>query len=186
MPYKKILSEHEKKMQKSVDILHDELRSVRTGRASTALVENIRVEYYGNPTPLKQMASLAAPQADMIVIKPFDPSSLKDIEKGIKASDLSIAPIVDGKVVRLSIPPLSGERREQLAGQVKQLGEQAKISIRNIRRDANKELDEAQKNNELTEDDRDEGKKRVDEMTKEYTAKVDSAVKHKTEEITSE
>ena len=183
MPTKEIISESKAKMKKAVEILQDELKAVRTGRASTALVENIKVDYYGTPTPLKQMATLGTPQADMIVIKPFDPASVKDIEKAIKNSDLSIAPIVDGKLIRLNVPPLSEERRRQLAQQAKQMGEQAKVSIRNIRREANKQLEKEQKDKVITEDDLQVGKKQIDEVAKEYTDKVDSVVKGKSDEI---
>jgi ribosome recycling factor len=183
MPTQKIIAEHENSMKKAVEFLQTELRSVRTGRASAGLVENLSVEYYGSPTPLKQMATIATPDADMIIIKPFDPASLKGIEKAIKNSDLSLAPMLDGKVVRLSVPPLSGERRDQLAQQVKQMGEKTKISIRNIRRDANKALDEEQKNKVITEDDRDKGKKDVDNLTKKFTDKIDAVVKAKSDEI---
>jgi ribosome recycling factor len=183
MPTKEIVSDSESKMKKAVEFLQDELKVVRTGRASTGLVENMKVDYYGTPTPLKQMATLATPQADMIVIKPFDPGSLKDIEKTIKNSDLSIAPIVDGKLIRLNIPALSEERRKQLAAQAKQMGEQAKVIIRNIRRDANKQLEKQQKNKIITEDDLDKGKKQIDDITKECVDKVDSIVKNKSDEI---
>ena len=145
MPTQKIVNEHKAMMEKALDYLHNEFKAVRTGRASTGLVENIRVDYYGNPTPLKQLATLSAPEASMIVIKPFDPASVKEIEKAIRNSDLSIAPISDGKIIRLNVPPLSQERRKQLVGQVKQLSEQSKISIRNIRRDAIKKLEDAEK-----------------------------------------
>ena len=183
MPTKEIIRESEARMKKAVEILQDELKAVRTGRASTSLVENMKVDYYGSPTPLKQMATLAAPQADMIVIKPFDPASVKDIEKAIKNSDLSIAPIVDGKIIRLNIPPLSEERRKQLVQQAKQMGEQTKVSIRNIRREGNKQLEKEQKDKLITEDDLQVGKKQIDEVTKEYTDKVDSVVKGKSDEI---
>jgi len=183
MPTRETVSESEFKMKKAVEFLRDELKAVRTGRASTGLVENMKVEYYGTPTPLKQMATLATPQADMVVIKPFDPGSLKDIEKAIKNSDLSIAPIVDGKLIRLNIPPLSGERRKQLVSQAKQMGEQAKVSIRNIRREANKQLEKQQKNKIITEDNLDKGKKQVDDITKECVDKVDLVVKNKSDEI---
>ena len=113
MPVSDILKDTELKMKKAVEFFESDLKGVRTGRASTALVDNLKVEYYGNPTPLKQLATMSTPQADMIVIKPFDPASLKDIEKAIKSSDLSLAPIVDGKMVRLTIPPLSEERRRR-------------------------------------------------------------------------
>ncbi len=186
MPTQKIIAEHESSMKKTVEFLQTELRSVRTGRASAGLVENLSVEYYGSPTPLKQMATIATPDADMIIIKPFDPASLKDIEKAIKNSDLSLAPMLDGKVIRLSVPPLSGERRDQLAQQVKQMGEKTKVSIRNIRRDANKVLDEEQKNKVITEDDRDKGKKDVDNLTKKFTDKIDVVVKAKSEEVMSD
>ncbi|MGA2915226.1 MAG: ribosome recycling factor [Sedimentisphaerales bacterium] len=183
MPTQKIVNEHKSMMQKVLEHLHNEFKSVRTGRASTGLVENIRVDYYGTPTPLRQLAALSAPDAGMIVIKPFDPASIKEIEKAIKNSDLSIAPISDGKVVRLSIPPLSGERRKQLAAQVKQLGEQTKVSIRNIRRDANKRLEDEEKAKTITEDDRENGKKEIDGLTKIYTDSIDQAIKSKTDEI---
>lgn len=183
MPTKEIVSDHESKMKKALEILHEELKSVRTGRASAALVENIKADYYGTPTPLKQMAALAAPQVDMVVIKPFDPSSIKEIEKAIKSSGLSIAPIVDGKLIRLNIPPLSEERRTQLVHQAKQIGEQAKVSIRNVRRDANKQLEKQQKDKIITEDDLENGKKQIDDKTKEYTDKIDELVKHKSDEI---
>lgn len=183
MPTQKIISEHKGKMKKAADFLRDELKSVRTGRASTGLVENLKADYYGTPTPLKQMATLAAPRPDMIVIKPFDPTSVKDIEKAIKNSELSIAPVVDGKIIRLNIPPLSGERRTQLVAQAKQLGEQTKVSIRNIRRDANKILEKQQKDKIITEDDLEKGKKQIDDIIKEYTDRIDSIVKNKSDEI---
>ncbi|UCC21612.1 MAG: ribosome recycling factor [Planctomycetota bacterium] len=183
MPTKQIVSECESKMKKALEILKDELKSVRAGRASTGLVENIKVDYYGTSTPLKQIATLAAPQADTILIKPFDPSSIKEIEKAIKNSDLSIAPIVDGKLVRLNVPPLNEERRKQLVGQAKQMGEQTKVSIRNMRRDANKHLEKEQKDKVITEDDLEHGKKRVDDITKEYAEEVDAVVKGKSDEI---
>jgi len=183
MPAQKIVSEHEPKMQKAVEVLASELKSVRTGRASTGLVENIKADFYGTPTPIKQMAALAAPQADTIIIKPFDPTSVKEIEKAIKNSDLSISPIVEGRMIRLNIPSLSQERRKQLVSQAKQLGEQTKVSIRNIRRDANKKLEKEQKDKVITEDDRDDGKKNIDEITKQYSSKVDELVKSKSDEI---
>lgn len=183
MPTKETISQCRSRMKKAVEILHDELKAVRTGRASTGLVENVKVEYYGTATPLKQLATLAAPQADMIVIKPFDPTSVRDIEKAIKSSDLSIAPIVDGKLIRLNVPALSGERRTQLVAQVKQIAEQAKVSIRNIRREANKQLEKEQKDKVITEDQLQGGKKQVDDTTKEYTDQIDSVVKSKSDEI---
>lgn len=183
MPTKGTISDTESKMKKAVEILQDELKTVRSGRASTGLVENIRADFYGTLTPLKQMATLATPQMDMIVIKPFDPGSIKEIEKAIKSSDLSIAPIVDGKVIRLNIPALSEERRRQLVQQAKQTGEQTKVSIRNIRRDANKHLEKQQKDKLITEDDLEKGKKQVDDITKQFIDKVDDLIKSKSDEI---
>jgi len=183
MPTKQTIAEVEARMKKAVEVLHDDLKGVRTGRASTALVENIKADFYGTPTPLKQMAALATPQVDMIVIKPFDPGSVKDIEKAIKTSDLSMAPIVDGKLIRLNVPPLSEERRKQLVQQARQTGEQAKVSIRNIRREANKQLEKLQKDKLISEDDEQNGKKQVDDLTKKYTDKIDEAVSHKSDEI---
>lgn len=183
---KQIVTENENKMKKAMEHLHDELKGLRTGRASTGLVENIRVDYYGNPTALKQLAMLAAPAADMIVIKPFDAGSLKDIEKAIKNSDLSIAPVIDGKVIRLNIPPLSEERRRQLVNQAKQAGEQSKVTLRNIRRDSIKYLEQQEKAKAITEDDLDKGKKQIDDITKEYTEKIDQNIKIKSDEIMQE
>ncbi|MCK4752708.1 MAG: ribosome recycling factor [Planctomycetes bacterium] len=183
MPTKEIVSENQRKMAKAVEVLQDDLKSVRAGRASAGLVENMKVDYYGTPTPLKQMATIATPQADLVVIKPFDPAASKEIEKAIKASDLSIAPIMDGKLIRLNIPPLSEERRKQLAGQAKQLGEQTKVSIRNIRRDGIKHLEKQQKDKLITEDDLDKGKKQLDDIAREYVDKVDLIIKQKSNEI---
>jgi len=183
MPLKATVSDTESKMKKAVEILHDELKTFRSGRASTGLVENIKADFYGTLTPLKQMATLATPQPDMIVIKPFDPTSVKEIEKAIKNSDLSIAPVIDGKIIRLNIPALSGERRTQLVQQAKQAGEQTKVSIRNIRRDAIKHLEKQQKDKVITEDDFEKGKKQIDDMTKLYTDKIEDVIKHKSDEI---
>jgi len=183
MPVKEIIEEHKQHMAKSVEFLQSELRGVRTGRASTGLVENLMVDYYGSKTPLRQLATIATPAAATIVIKPFDPASLKDIEKAIRNSELSLSPIADGKIVRLNIPPLSVERRKQLTGQVKQMGEKTKVRVRNIRRDANKRLDEEQKGKIITEDEHDQGKKDIDNLTKKYTDKVDAVIKAKSDEI---
>lgn len=177
------VSECKSKMQKAVEVLQDELRSFRGGRATPALVEHVRVDYYGSPTPLKALATISAPEVDMLVIKPFDPASLKDIEKAIKSSDLSIAPIIEGKFIRMNIPPLSEQRRKQLVQQAKQTGEQTKVSIRNVRRDANKSLEKQEKDKQITEDDLDQAKKQIDELTKEFSERVDSVVNHKADEI---
>jgi len=178
-----VISESKSKMQKAVDVLQDELKAFRGGRATPALVEHLKVEYYGTPTPLKSLATISAPEVDMLVIKPFDPASIKDIEKAIKSSDLSIAPMVEGKFIRLNIPPLSEERRKQLVQQARQTGEQTKVSIRNIRRDANKQLEKMEKDSAITEDDLKLGKGQIDDITKDFTDKTDQVVKHKADEI---
>ena len=183
MPTTKAVSDSKSKMQKAVEILQDELKAFRGGRATPALVDHLRIEYYGSPTPLKALATVSAPEADMLVIKPFDPASLKDIEKAIKSSELSIAPVIEGKFIRLNIPPLSGERRKQLVQQAKQSGEQTKVSIRNVRRDIVKSLEKMEKESAITEDDLNSAKKQIDEMTKEFTDNVDHLVAHKSKEI---
>jgi ribosome recycling factor len=186
MSAKQIVEEHDKNMAKSVEFLQNELRAVRTGMASSGLVENLMVDYYGNKTPLKQLATIATPEVATIVIKPFDPASLKDVEKAIRSSNLNLNPITDSKIIRLNMPPLSVERRTQLTQQVKQMGEKVKVTIRNTRRDANKHLDEEQKGKVITEDECDKAKKDIDNLTKEYADKVDMAVKTKSDEIMSD
>jgi ribosome recycling factor len=175
--------EAEDKMDKAVEFLRGELRMIRTGRASTALVETIKVDYYGSPTPLKQLANLSVPEASLVVIKPFDASCIKEIEKAIQSSSLGITPSTDGRVIRLAMPPLSGERRQQLAQQIKQMAETARVSVRNIRRDSNKHIEQGQKDKLITEDQRDEGKKEIDELTKKHIEKIDEVLKVKTAEI---
>jgi len=183
MPTKQIISSHENNMTKTVEFLQNELKSVRTGRAAPGLVENLVVDYYGSPTPLKSLATIAAPEPASIVIKPFDAGCLKDVEKAIKNSDLSLSPVLEGKMIRLNIPPLSEERRKQIVQQVKQLGEKTKVSVRNIRRDANKQLDDEQKNKSITEDDCKRGKESIDEITKKNDKKIDEIIKIKSDEI---
>lgn len=183
MNSEEITLEAETKMEKAVDFLRDEYRGIRTGRASTALVDNIKVEYYGSPTPLKQLANITAPEASLIIIKPFDTSIIKDIDKAILASPVGITPNSDGRIIRLAVPALSGERRGQLSQQVKQMAEQTRVSIRNLRRDANKHIDQEQKDKTITEDQRDEAKEEMDESTKKYISQIDELLKAKTDEI---
>jgi len=185
MPTRKIIDEHSKSMDKVVDFLQNELKSVRSGRAAPGLVEHLMVDYYGSPTPLKSLATIATPEPASILIKPFDIGCLKDIEKAIKNSNLSLLPISDGKSVRLNIPPLSEERRKQIVGQVKQMGEKTKVGIRNVRHDAIKQLDEAEKTKLIGEDARDDAKDKVEKLTKKHVEAIDGLVKHKSEEIMS-
>ena len=183
MPADDILLEAEERMEKAAEALGHSLRTVRTGRATPALVDHIKVDYYGTPTPLRQIANIGAPEPQLIVIRPFDPTSLKAIEKAIQQSDLGINPQNDGKFIRLAIPPLSEERRKKLAHQVKEMGEEAKLAIRNIRRDANRTADEEKKDGAMAEDQMYHTKDEVQELTKQYEGKVDGLVKAKTEEV---
>ena len=178
-----ILLEVEEKMEHAVEHLRREFRGIRTGRASTALVEHIKVEYYGSPTDLRQLASISAPEATLLVIKPFDASCLKDIEKAIFASSLGITPSNDGKMIRLAIPALSTERRQQLAGQLKKMSEAARVTVRNARRDGNKDVDHQEKEGELTEDDAKKGKDDIQKLTDQYEAKITEILDTKTREV---
>src|SRR5579864_936786 len=166
MPADDILLDCEEHMEKAVEHLRHELRGVRTGRASPALVENVKVDYYGSPTDLRAIASITVPEATQIVIKPFTPQDLKSIEKAINDSKLGLTPHSDGKQLRLVLPPLSQERRLQLAGQCKGFAEEAKVRIRAARRDANKVIDTEEKGSVMTEDEANGAKEQVQELTK--------------------
>ncbi len=183
MPADEIYLETADKMEKAIDALKQQLRTIRTGRASPAIVDQIRVEYYGTQTPLGQIANIATPDPQLIVIRPFDPSASKDIEKAILQSDIGITPNSDGKLIRLAVPPLSEERRKQLATQVKRMGEGAKVAIRNIRRDANRGVDKLKDDSAISEDEAYKAKEEVQELTKESESKVDDLVRRKSEEI---
>jgi ribosome recycling factor len=183
MSIEEIVLEAEERMEKSVALLVDQLRGVRTGRANVGLVESIRVEYYGSPTPLKQMANLSTPEPQQILIRPFDPSAIGDIVKAIQASDIGLTPNSDNKVVRLNVPSLSVEQRKKLVGRVKDLAEEARVSIRNIRRDANKQADVEQGEKVLTEDDVEACKEENQSLTKRYEAKVNELADKKSNEI---
>lgn len=183
MAMDEILLEVEEKMETAANYFRGELRGIRTGRASAGLVDHLKVNYYGSPTDLRQLATISTPEANLIVIKPFDPSSLKDVERAIQASDLGITPNADGKVIRLSVPSLSGERRVQLVSQVRKMAEASRVTIRNARRDGNKEVDTQQKASELTEDQAKKGKDDIQNLTKKYEALVDEILAAKTKEI---
>lgn len=183
MPTDEILMDVEEKMEHALEYLRKEFRGIRTGRASAGLVDHIKVDYYGSPTDLRQLATVSAPDATMIVIKPFDPSSMKDIEKAIYASDIGMPPQADGKVIRLSVPPLSGERRNQIAGQLKKMAEAARVTIRNARRDGNKDIDREQKDGEMTEDEAHKAKDQVQKLTDSFEKKVTEHLDAKTKEI---
>ena len=186
MPTDEILRDCREKMAKAVEFFHDELRHIRTGRASPALVEHIKVNCYGTAMDLRELASIAAPEPDIIVIKPFDPGSIKEIEKAIQTSDLGITPNTAGKVIRLPIPPLSVERRKQLTMQVKKMAEQARVAVRNIRRDANKVVDREKGDSTLTEDEAHKCKEQIQKITDEFNQKIDEVLQMKTKEIMEE
>lgn len=178
-----ILFEVEEKMEKDIEYLRVEFRGIRTGRASTGLVDHLKVDYYGSPTDLRELASIATPEATLIVIKPFDPSCLKEIEKAIYASDLGITPSVDGHVIRLAVPSLSGERRHQIAAQLKSMSEQARVAIRNARRDGNKHADAMQKASDITEDEAKKGKEDIQKLTDKSEKLISELLTAKTKEI---
>jgi len=183
MTSEEILFDAEERMEKAVSVFRDELRGLRTGRATPALVDMIRVEYYGSPTPLKQMAQISTPDPQQILIKPYDQSCLKDVEKAIRASDLGMSPNSDGKMIRLIVPPMSGEQRQKMVARIKKSAEEAKVACRNIRRDANKHFDQAEKDKELTEDERDKGKEQVQSLLKTYEEKVTELADKKSKEV---
>lgn len=175
--------EASQKMNKAFEVLKDELRRVHTGRANPGLVETIRVSYYGTMTPLKQLASITTPEPRLIVIRPYDPSALSEVEKAILQSDLGFAPTSDGKLLRLVVPQLSEETRKQIAGAVKKLGEETKVAIRNVRRDANKQLEQDKKAAEISEDDLFRAKEEVLKLTHNHEEEVDRLIEHKSREI---
>jgi ribosome recycling factor len=169
------LLEAEEAMDKALDYAKSEMKGIRTGRATTGLVEYVKVDVYGAQTDLRSVALISIPEPSQILIKPFDPSTANEIAKGIEKAGLGLNPNVDGKQIRLNIPPLSGDRRKQLVASVKQMGEQAKVSIRNARRDANKHIDQAGKDKSLglSEDAVSDAKDEINELTKKYESQVD-------------
>jgi len=183
MSIEEIALEAEERMEKSIGLLEDQLKGVRTGRANTGLVDSIRVPYYGSPTPLKQLANLSTPEPQQILIRPFDQSAIGDIIKAIQTSDLGLTPNSDNKVIRLNVPSLSVEQRKKLVSRVKDLAEEARVSIRNIRRDANKHADKDLADKILTEDDLDRCKEEVQSLTKKFEGKVNELADRKSAEI---
>ena len=183
MTHQQIIKDCKDRMEKALDVLRDELKGLRTGRATPALLDTIRVDYYGSPTPVKQIASVSTPDPQSIMIKPFNAADLKEIEKAIRASDLGLAPNNDGKVIRLTIPPMSGEQRTKMTKKVKELAEAAKVSCRNVRRDSNKHFEQSEKDGKMTEDERDKGKDEVQGLLKTHESKIDELAAAKSKEI---
>jgi len=181
-----ILLDVEERMEKAVRKLKGDLAGLRTGRANPGLVDSLRVEAYGSAMPLKQLAAVAVPEPNLIVIRPFDPATIKDIEKAIQAADLGFNPQSDGRVIRITVPPLSTDMRRRLVARVKELAEEARVAIRNIRRDGNKQADQAEKNKEFSEDDCERLKEEIQELTKNYEAQATQLAKTKETEILEE
>ncbi len=180
---KMVIDEIKGKMDKSVEHLKDELRGIRTGRASPALVENIRVDYYGSPTSLLQLAQISVPEARMLAVKPFDQGALPAIEKALLKANLGMTPNSDGKVLRLALPALSEEQRKKLAVRVKELAEKTRVSLRNIRREGRKQIEQSQKDGDLSEDIAHDLIDEVQEHLKEHEKGVDQILADKTKEI---
>ncbi len=178
-----LLLDAEERMEKTVQVFAESLRGIRAGSASPGLVESIRVPYYGSQTPLRQLAQIAAPDPQLIVIKPYDPGILQDIHKAIQSSDIGINPQLDAKVIRLVVPGLSEERRKQLAVRVKDMAEEGRVAIRNIRRDANKALDKLEKDSAISEDECHSGKDEVQKLTSQYEGQVAELLDKKTADI---
>lgn len=180
-----IFNEAEKKMKKSIATLKKELSSLRAGRANPKILEDVTVDYYGMETPLNQLANVSAPEPRLLVIQPYDKNSIENIEKAIHKSDLGLTPNNDGEVVRLTIPELTEERRNELMKLVRQKAEDTRVAIRNVRRDANDELKKREKDSDISEDESKRGQDEVQKLTDKYIEKVDEAVKAKEDEIMS-
>lgn len=178
-----VLRDAEGRMKGAIAALEDDLNGIRTGRASPALVEKLQVEYYGTPTPLYQMANISVPEALLIVIKPFDKSTIKDIEKAIRASDLGLNPSNDGTLIRLPLPPLTTERRKELVKVVQNRLEEARVAVRNVRRHAIEELREYEKESLISEDESRSGQESIQKLTDRYIGQIDEIGKRKEQEI---
>jgi ribosome recycling factor len=171
------------RMDKSVEATHEHFNSVRTGRATPALLDRITIEYYGTATPLKNLATISAPEPRLLTIQPFDPSSIRQIEKTIQESDLGLTPSNDGKIVRLPIPQLTEERRKELVKVVRHMAEEGRVAVRNVRRDANRHLEELVRNGDVGDDEERAAEQRVQKLTDEHVAKIDELLKRKEAEI---
>jgi ribosome recycling factor len=180
---KDLLRETEGRMKKAIEALESDLRSIRTGRASPALVERVQVAYYGTLTPLNQLAAISTPEPQLLAIRPYDPSSLRDVERAILSSDLGLTPNNDGKLIRLVIPPLNEERRMELAKVVGRRGEEAKVAIRNLRRDGLDELRDFEKEKLISEDDFYRARDDLQDLTNGYIEQVDAIQARKEQEI---
>ena len=177
------IKEAEEKMKKTLDTVHHNLAGIRTGRATPGMAENIRVDYYGAMTPLKQMANVTIPEPRTILIHPWDPSALKAVEKAIGESDLGIAPTIDGKMIRLTVPPLTRERREELVKIVHKLAEEGRVSLRSVRRDANERAKAMEKEKTITEDESFKAQAEIQKLTDRYIQLIDQAQSGKEKDL---
>jgi ribosome recycling factor len=177
------LADCERRMDKTIETTRHEFNSVRTGRASTALLDRIVIDYYGTPTPLSNMATIGAPEPRLLTIQPYDPTQIKAIEKAIMESDLGLTPSNDGKIVRLPIPQLTEERRKELVKVVRRYAEDGKVAVRNVRRDVMRHLEELVRNGDVGDDEERRAEKRVQELTDGHVQRIDELLKHKEAEI---
>ena len=177
------LADATRRMDKSIESTRHEFNSVRTGRASAALLDRIVIDYYGTPTPLKNLATIGTPEARLLTVQPFDPTSLKAIEKAIQESDLGLQPANDGKLIRLPIPPLTEERRKELVRVVRRYAEDGKVAIRNVRRDVMRHLEELVRNGDVGDDEERRAENQVQKLTDDHTKTIDELLKHKEAEI---
>lgn len=178
-----VMLDAEERMEKAIGVLKNALSGIRTGRATPGLVDSVRVEVYGSQTPLKQLASIGAPEPTQLVIRPYDASTIKEIEKAIVASDLGLNPQNDGKIIRINIPALSTDVRKKLVARIKELSEEAKIAVRSIRRDANKLIETAEKDKEISEDDCTRLKDEIQELTKKYETSATELAKSRENDV---
>ena len=185
MSVAQILHECQERMDKSVEYYERELRGLRTGRATTALIDFVKVDYYGSPTELRELAAVSVPEPTMLLVKPFDPGAKAEIIKAIETADLGLNPSADGPSIRISVPSPSDERRKQLVGQVKKMAEDARVAVRSERRDANKHIDQLvkDKTNDVSEDAGKGAKHDVEEHTKKHVARIDEVCKKKVTEV---
>jgi ribosome recycling factor len=177
------LADATQRMDKSVEATHEHFNSVRTGRASPALLDRIQIDYYGTPTPLRNIATINVPEPRLLTIQPFDPSAMKQIERAIQESDLGLTPSNDGKIIRLPIPQLTEERRKEYVKLARQMAEEGRVAVRNVRRDVMRHLEDLVKNGDVGDDEERAAETRVQKLTDEHVAKIDDLLKHKEADI---
>lgn len=180
-----VFTKAKEKMEKCLDALNRDYKAVRAGRANPAILDRVTVDYYGTPTPINQMAAISVPEPRMLMIQPWDASTLKDIEKAINTAEIGINPSNDGKVIRLAFPALTEERRKELVKDISKRGEEAKVAVRNVRRDAMDDIKKLKKDNEITEDDQKNGEKKLQDITDSYIKQIEEMVKKKEDEVLS-